>query len=491
MPNNTFNSIPQEITAKALANNFSEEEKSRREAAVTNKDYYYGLTEDYVDTFNAETAPMTVNYTKPIVSKRSTMLYNRKLVRDITGPSKSISILEKVYEDNMIDELMLKVDLLAELTGSVLILPTPEPTMEGGIRLQLWDGSTISIVPDEEDSNKAAAISLVKIIDRLMEGWDQGNPQNERLIQQQIWTSEAVVMYQGAELAKSETNTLGFLPFVNFMGEEIYGQYVGFAPAAIVRKLNAHINQKMTDLSYTIKLQAATPIVIEGYQSGEDLIVTPGRAMSLPVGATANVLDLDPKIEETLEVIQFLEEKVYDTSSVPKISIVGGEGESGRELLVRWFPLTQVFREKAVRYEKYEFQLANMILKILGEQPIEALKIDYPDQDNLPFSPNDENMERDLRLGLTSPSHELMRINSDLDKKEAIAIIEENLDEGVEPVEEVVADPDSTPEDDPEEELPNPGKKKEKDKEADPDDPKEKKKKKKNQDDSKKKKEDK
>lgn len=429
MPTNTFDSIPHELTAKAIANNFSQEEELRREAAETNKNYYYGNTTQYINLFSLEVEPMSVNYTRPVVQKRSTMLYNQKLTRDITGPAKSISILEQVYTDNDLDALMLQVDLLSELTGSVLVMPVIDENLEGRVKLKMWDGAGISVVSDEDDTNKPAAISLVKVIDKLQKGWDSGNPQSERVLQQQIWTDNQVVLYQGAELMVSETNELGFLPFVNFQGEEVYGQYVGYAPGSIVRKLNASINQKLTDLSYTIKLQAATPVVMTGYQSGEDMIVSPGRAMSLPVGADAKVLDLDPKIKETLETIMYLEEKIYDTSSVPKITIMGGEGVSGRELLVRWYPLTQVFREKSVRFEKYELELANMILKVLGEAPVEFMKIDFPDEDNLPFSPEFEYLERDIRLGLTSPSEELMRVNTDLTHDEAKKKVMENVKE--------------------------------------------------------------
>jgi len=443
MPN-TFNSIPQELTARAIANNFSNEEKLRRESAMTNKDFYYGQMKAYVTTFNIDVEPMSVNYTRPIMQKRSTLLYNQKLVRDIQGPSASINLLEQVYTDNDIDDLMLKADLLTELTGSVLVMPAIDTTLEGGIKLHLYDGTAISVVPEEDDPNEADAVSLVRVIDRLQEGWDNGNPQNDRVLQQQIWTKDSVVLYKGAELALSETNELGFLPFVNFQGEEVYGQYIGYAPGTIVRKLNAHINQKLTDLSYTVKMQAATPVVVTGYQSGEDMIVSPGRALSLPIGADAKTLNLAPEIEETLMFIQFLEEKIYDTSSVPKISIVGGEGVSGRELLVRWFPLTQVFREKSVRYEKYELELANMILKVLGAPEVESIKINYPDEDNLPYSPKEELIERDIKLGLTSPSLELMRVNTDLTQEEAKAEIQDNLDEtmGSMPEEENAIDKD-------------------------------------------------
>jgi hypothetical protein len=70
-----------------------------------------------------------------------------------------------------------------------------------------------------------------------------------------------------------------------------------------------------------------------------------------------------------------------------------------------------------------------MILKVLGEQPVESLKINFPDEDNLPFSPKDEYLERDIRLGLSSPSDELMRVNTDLTPEEAKAEVQENIAE--------------------------------------------------------------
>jgi hypothetical protein len=427
---NSFDSIPASITARALANNFTIEEKARREAASVNKNFYYGNTTDYVTLFSTEVEPITVNYTRPIINKRTSLLYNKKLVRDITGPDASIKALEQVYSDNEIDSLLLKVDLMAELTGSVLVMPELDDTLKGRIRLRCWDGENVSAVSKEDNSEEAESISLVRLTSRLLKGWENGSPQVERIIQQQIWTNEQVVKYDGSVLVTSETNELGYIPFVNFYGEEVYGQYIGFAPAAIVRKLNAIINQKLTDLSYTIKMQAATPVFITGYSSADQIILHPGRAISLPAGATADNLRLWPQIDETLNTIKYLEDKIYDTSSVPKISIVGGEtAKSGKELLVRWFPLTQLYKEKSIRWEKYEYNLANMILKVLNLEPIDNINVDYPDEDNLPFSTNDENLDRDIRLGLTSPSKEILKRNADLTEDEALSIFEENIQE--------------------------------------------------------------
>lgn len=435
MPTNTgtstFDSIPNSLTAQALANNFAKEEQARRNAADVNKDFYYGRQKTYVELFNLEAVPVWVNLTHPVIHKRSSLLYNRKLVRTIEGPSASIKFLDQVYEDNDIDSFLLQVDLLSELTGSVLVSPVMKEDEEGvtKVKLLMWDGSQISVIADEEDPTVPAAVSLIKLVDRLVKGWEGGVPQNERLIMQQVWTNEGVVTWEGKTNVQSDANTLGFLPFVNFQGEEVWGNFIGHPPAELVRNINQVINQVWTDLAYMIKMQAGTPIVIEGYKSGEPVQMQPGQALTLPVGASAGVLNLNPKINESLAVLQELEEKLFETSSVPKVSIVGGEGNSGRELLVRWFPIVDVYREKSVRYEKYEFNLANLILRMADLEPIIKLDIQYPGEENLPLSPSEENLEQDIVLGIRSPLDEIMRRKPNLTKDEALAEALENKED--------------------------------------------------------------
>jgi len=442
--NSAFDSIPDSITARALANNFSKEELERRETAEKNKDFYYSDSEKYVTTFNTDQIPMTFNITKPIVSKRASLLYPRKLVREIIGPSRSIDVLQQVWVDNDIDLFLSTVDLMAELTGTVLVFPSIRE--DGSVKLVMWDGGSISVLQDENDPTKAVAISLVKVVDRLLNSWQKTKePQNERIIYQQIWTEDSVVTYEGSTLVKSETTDFGFVPFARFCGEELSGQYVGAASSTITRKTNHYINQILTDLAYIIRLQAATPVAISGWAGGDELVISPGRALSLPAGATASVLNLNPKIQEVLSVLEFLEKKAYELSSVPQISVIGGEGQSGRELLIRWYPLVNVMREKARRFERYEFELANLILRLLGEEPIEEMIVHYPDVENLPLSPQEENLERDIVLNLKSPVDEMMRRNPNLSREEAMQEIQkrirENTDLGLSLIAEGIGNP--------------------------------------------------
>lgn len=438
MPNiaaNSFDSIPQSITQRAMAHNFSQEERSRREAMLKNKDFYYAQSEKHLILLNEDQDPYIINMTKPVVHKRATLLYRRPLIREWEGPPESISALEEIYKENQIDRFLLAADLATELTGTALILPEVTEDLErypSGIKLRMFDAVDISVIPDEDDPTLPAAISIIRFLDRLSARSTPRNPQVERLVRQQIWTDESVVTYDGHMLVHSETNELGYLPFVTFKGEEVYNQFLGHAPANIIKLLNEDINQMLTHLGYMIKMQAGTPVALIGYQSGEGITLHPGRAFSVPAGSAAEVLQLNPKIVEVLQTIQYLEEKIFETGNVPKVAVVGGEGESGRELLVRWFPIKQLFEEKSIRFETYELDLANMILKIKDLPPIEGVKPQWPSEEILPLSADEDMLLQDINLNIKTPIDEVMRRHPELSEEEAEAEVLANRDFNIE-----------------------------------------------------------
>lgn len=440
MPDYGFDSIPQALLERALQHNFSLEEKARREQAQLNWDFYYGKQEQLVKLINLDQDPLTVNFIKPIVHKRATMLYPHPLVRTYDGPENSIAFIEQVFKDNSIDALLLQADLLAELTGSALVFPFPDPTLPAGVRLRLYDARQFSVVGDDGDPNTADAISLVRVVDQLVDPQRRPGrvqPDIERVMQQQVWTPYDVKTYAGegmnAQLVNDQPNPYGFLPFVNFKGEEVHDTYIGSAPATNIQILNRQLNQIITHLGYMIKMQAGTPIVLSGFESGEPVTVHPGRAVKIPAGGAASVLDLQPKIQDTLAFIHYLEEQMFATASVPRITIIGGqEGSmgrraSGRELLVRWFPLMQVFKEKATRYQRYEHELINMILAVRGLPLIDEVKTNWPEEGVLPLSAESDELVQDIELGITTPVDEIRRRDPQLTEEEALAIFANNV----------------------------------------------------------------
>lgn len=432
---NAYLTTPASITQKALQAAVDIEERSRKEQAQLNKDYYYGKQEQTLTLMNEDVDPVVVNLTKPIMDKRCRLLYSRPLHRTFTGPAESVAHIQAVYADNSIDSILQQADLLSELTGSVLIHPYIDDTAPSGYRLRIYDATQFSAVGNDGDPNTADAISLVRVVDRVADGsrlGQDGSIKSERILAQQIWTREAVVFYEGNMIKGSTENPLGFLPFVNIHGEEVHDEFIGYAPAVNVRKLNHHINQLMTHLSHTIKMQAGTPIVMSGFKSGETVTLHPGRALNVPAGASASVLDLNPKITETLETIKYLEDRLFATSNVPKITIEGGDGDkthiSGTQLLVRWYPLINIFNQKAVNYRRYELALANMICAVAGLPPIEMVEVDFPEETVTPSIMDPMQLEQDLRLGLTTAIDELQKRNPLFTDEEAEIEWRTNMD---------------------------------------------------------------
>ena len=192
---------------------------------------------------------------------------------------------------------------------------------------------------------------------------------------------------------------------------------------------NSIINIGLTHIGYMIKMQAGSPIALEGFERGEGLVVHPGQAINLPIGAKATVLDLNPKIEASLAYINHIEDKLYETSGIPKVSIVGdAESKSGKELIIKWSPLVDVFKDKSNRYEKYELDLANKILEINDLPLIDEVKVYYPKESLLPLSDDLADITLKLKLGLITPIDVLIQENPTLTEAEAEALILENLE---------------------------------------------------------------
>jgi len=419
-------STPMALITKAQLYSISVEEKTRREAALLNKDFYYSDQEKSLDLVTNDVDPITANITNVIIKKKASLLYGRPLVREFEGDSKSVSFLENIYEQKNIDFFLQKVDLASELTGTALVYVGIDEN--GETKLVIFDASEFSPVQDEENPDNLSAVSLVSIVTKL-EGSEK-NPSVTRALHTEIWTNEYVTRYtDGVKERQQERNDLDILPFVSFKGEEVYGQYLGHAPATHVRQLNQTLNQQLTNIGYMIKMQAGSPIVLGGFQKGDGVTIHPGKAISLPAGATANVLNLDPKIEESLEQLKWIEQKAYELSSIPKVSVVGDEkASSGKELMIKWYPLMQIFKEKSLRFEKYELNLANMILKINGLEPIKNLNVKYPEEAILPYAPEREELETNIKFGIQTPVDRLLKDDPSLSEAEAEAMIRANMD---------------------------------------------------------------
>jgi len=410
--------IPTSVITKANLHTFSVDEKNRREVAIKNKDFFYGSQAKYIKPLNNDVDIVYVNLTQPIINKKVSLLYSRPLKREYDGPAVSISFLEKTYDELNIDNWLKNADLQAELTGTSIFHIGKDEA--GNITLLLFDGSEFSVISEGMNKRKIDALSIVSIMQELK--GTAKNPQIQQSLANQVWTDGYITTFTNGAKTQQEPNELGYIPFVSFRGNEVNSQYLGHAPANDIRALNEIIDNQLTNLGYMIKMQSASPIVVAGFENGVGITIHPGRAIALPAGATAQALQLNPKIEETLAEIKYLEEKLYETTSIPKVSVVGdADSNSGKELLIKWYPLIQTFREKALRYQKYELDLANMILKVANMEPIKNVIVDWAEESILPLNSDTEDMEDLFKWGIATPADMIQRRDPTLTDIEAEA----------------------------------------------------------------------
>lgn len=418
-------SVPTSLSTKTYLSTFSNDEKKRREGAIKNKDFYYGRQEQYLNILNEDVDPITVNMVNSIISKRAALLYNRPLVREYIGPSASVDYIDKLYKSLKIDTILQKADLSAELTGTSLVyVGTYE---DGSVYLINYDASEFSAVTSDIDNQILEAIALVNVRNEYTNRG--GNIEVTRMLDSEIWTNSYIYSYTNSLEKNSTPNELGFIPFVAFKAQEVNNQYLGHSPAISTRQLNQYLNQVLTNLGYMIKMQAATPIVLTGFANGESVSVHPGTAISLPAGSSAGALQLNPKITETLDLIKYIEDKCFETSCIPRISIVGdvNGSTSGVELMIKWAPLISVFKEKSIRYQTYELNLANTILDVVGLENIEDIKIKYPEENLLPIDTSRDQLDADIKYGIRTPIDEVLKINPNISEEEAEAQVLANL----------------------------------------------------------------
>ena len=68
-----------------------------------------------------------------------------------------------------------------------------------------------------------------------------------------------------------------------------------------------------------------------------------------------------------------------------------------------------------------------MILKVNNLSPLGDLNVKYPEEAVLPYSPESENLEKNVKYGIQTPIDELLKIDPTLDETEAETIIRANL----------------------------------------------------------------
>jgi len=213
--------------------------------------------------------------------------------------------------------------------------------------------------------------------------------------------------------------------FTEFENLPLPNCHEGLSDIDDVVNLNLQLDERQTDLSYTIIHHIWPMLVLTGAQLGE-FKRTPKSVLEIPAGASADYLTWDNKIEAALKFIGELKQSISRLSSIPAISWgeLGDIGNlrSGAALRVAFAPAIEKTQRKQKTYGRGEKQLAMGTLKMYefhtGTKFTDyEMELKYPDD----FVPTDELNDAQIMT---------MLINSGvLLRKDVIAKLYPDLDE--------------------------------------------------------------
>jgi hypothetical protein len=186
----------------------------------------------------------------------------------------------------------------------------------------------------------------------------------------EIWTGDTWEVRIAGQVAISEANPYGWIPYV--LASNNPGPYSvwGMSDLAGLEDVCREINRRTTILSRVLELSGAPIAVLENVDGSDGINVGPGAKWELPEGARAYLLDLlqGGGTQLHLHYIDLLFRVLHDLSETPRTAF----GDSGRDLSgaaleVEVQPLVQKVGRQRRMWDAH-YARRNAMLLDLGER---------------------------------------------------------------------------------------------------------------------------
>ena len=154
-----------------------------------------------------------------------------------------------------------------------------------------------------------------------------------------------------------------------------------------------------------------------------------------PQGGDIKFINPNAAIDQLINVIDYMVEKLYTTSHVPKVTLAPSDTiASGISLIVRWYPLVGLLNKKRSSFRVSEEELVRKTLLVherasgrTNPLPDYAFTVNF-DEGTVPKSMDEQITEDrfELEIGATSVVDYLLRKDPDLTEEEAIEKLKKN-----------------------------------------------------------------
>ncbi len=418
--------VPQTI-ARSIAQAETIETQQRKIDANKLKDYFHGqaledLKADLIQySGNIEQLkPVAVNIVKKIIS-RLAQVYQKPATRTVDGTDQDKTIFSDIETACKLGLKMKQASKLTKLLKTCLVKVSYR---NGKIALDILTSDFLDIETGKSpDDLKTVTITYYPV---------SGNVQETTYHR---WTADTfqVLDYRG-QVKTTEQNPYGCLPFVALHDGLPLDDFFQPLPLDLISQQEA-INLKLSDLLYTISMQAHGQPVSKGLETA-NLKVGPNHVVSLPADTRDKSHSFDfaethALISETVEAIQALINWAYISHGLPASSMTSEVSEqSGTAKTIDNFELDEARRDDQELFRIYEQQLFSLIKIVHNHHAKKKLSdnatmtVDFYDP-KPPVSEKEqlENWQILMEMGLMSIVDVAMRRNPDLTKEDAEAMI--------------------------------------------------------------------
>jgi hypothetical protein len=409
-------------------------ERERLLTARKNQVYYDGDNDSEIPSRQAEDRldydmrPKLVSYmTRKVINGLTCHTYAPGPARRLAD-EKATEWLEKVYEDNGANALWKDVDRLATLQGVAAFQVAATGDPDRPIRMHVWSAEELVVWCPTDDVLCPQAVCTITQdgAETLYTLYTADLVRKYRTKRSQFGMSRTLIEPDGPD----EPNPYGRLPFCWVHHERPTRRFWTKGIGALVRKVNARVDEKMSELAEGMRFYLKPIPWGIGLPPGFRPKIRPGSFLALPYRPGPNgqpvvkpeigFLQAEMNVTGAWEDITNTIETGLSDLDIPLAAYRADQSssKSGAAMVTEQAPLLHCARNRRFHYAAAEGELAELVLYIggsyedngdagtkaalLAEADDCHLTLAWPDNLRVPTMEAVQVQAQDIELGLTS-----------------------------------------------------------------------------------------